>query len=213
VRSADEPSLAVTAAARPSTPAIADRREALLATAAERFIKVGIRKTTMEDIARGAGAGKATLYRHFANKDEVIAALLDREVARLEREIAREVATSATASTRIEVALATTIAFFLNHPVLTRGRAEEPAELLERITSSGGPLVLRLQGTFEALVTDGIERGELRTVDAAMASEVLLRLATSYLAFPPLAVPVDDASQIRRLARAVVDTGLGPITS
>lgn len=181
-----------------------DRRDDLLVAAADLFVDVGIRKATMEDIARRAGAGKATLYRHFANKDEVIAALLDREVARLERLIDQAVASRRTAATRVQAALATSIRFFLAHPILNRGRDEEPAELLERITASGGPLARRVQVRFEQLVAEGVRDGELRPVDATIASEVLTRLAASYLAFRPLAVPVDDHEQAERLAQAVI---------
>ena len=37
----------------------------ILRTAQEQFELVGIRRTTMEDIARKCGVGKATLYRRF----------------------------------------------------------------------------------------------------------------------------------------------------
>lgn len=193
-----------------TSPATTDRRAALLAAAADRFIEVGIRKTTMEDIARLAGAGKATLYRYFANKDELIAALLDREVARLEARILRAAAAQATAPEKLAAALTAAIRFFLEHPILTRGRQEEPAELLERITASGGPLVGRIQTTFEQLIVAGLVAGELRPVDPKVTSEMLLRLSASYLAFPPHLVPVGDEVAVRDLARSIIQTSLAP---
>lgn len=45
--------------------------------AAERCIAVhGIRKTTMEDIANEAGMSRPTVYRYFADRDELLVALI-----------------------------------------------------------------------------------------------------------------------------------------
>ena len=51
------------------------RRE-ILAAAEELFYGVGIRATTVDEIAAKAGITKKTLYYHFRSKDELIAAYL-----------------------------------------------------------------------------------------------------------------------------------------
>lgn len=181
-----------------------DRREQLLAAAARRFVETGIRRTTMEDVAREAGAGKATLYRHFANKDAVIDALLSREAQRFEREIDEAAAAHSSASARLEAAFLVGIAFFVEHPVLTRGRDEEPTLLLPRVTSDGGPLVVRGLERFSALIEEGVASGEFRRLDARAAAEVIMRLILSYFAFPPMHVRVDDPEEARAFAHAIV---------
>jgi TetR/AcrR family transcriptional repressor of uid operon len=185
-----------------------DRREDLLAAAARRFVAVGIRKTTMEDIAREARAGKATLYRHFANKDAVIDALLEREAARLDRRLRAAVGTRDDAAGRIEAAFVVGVRFFVDHPVLTKGRDEEPGLLLPRITANGGPLVRMGMQLFTQLIADGVEAGELRPVDPAAAAEVVMRLLLSYFSFPPIHVRVDDDEQAAAFAHALVAGGL-----
>ncbi len=181
-----------------------DRREQLLAAAAHRFVESGIRRTTMEDIAREARAGKATLYRHFANKDDVVDALLEREARRFERELEEAVAEHSTAAARLETAFLVGIAFFVEHPVLTRGRDEEPALLLPRVTADGGPLVVRGLERFTELIEAGVASGEFRRVDPRAAAEVIMRLILSYFAFPPMHVRVDDPDEARAFANAVV---------
>lgn len=181
-----------------------DRRDELLAAAARRFVETGIRRTTMEDIAREAGAGKATLYRHFANKDAVIDALLAREADRFERHLDAAVEGSRTASSQLESAFLVGIAFFVEHPVLTRGRDEDPAVLLPRVTSDGGPLVVRGLERFTALIEQGVASGEFRRVDARAAAEVIMRLILSYFAFPPMHVRVDDPREAEAFAHALV---------
>ena len=172
-----------------------DRRADLLVAAARRFVAVGISKTTMEDIAREARAGKATLYRHFGNKAAVVDALLEREAARFEHELRAAAAERQDAVGRIEAAFVTGVGFFITHPILTKGRDEEPGLLLPRITADGGPLVERGLDLFTELVEAGIADQELREVDARAAAEMIMRLVLSYFAFPPMHVQVDDPSR------------------
>lgn len=181
-----------------------DRREDLLAAAGRRFVAVGIRKTTMEDVAREARAGKATLYRHFANKDALIDALLEREGERFTRALERGAAGRDEAPARLEGAFLAGVRFFVEHPILTKGRDEEPGILLPRITAGGGPLVRRGLALFTALIEEGIATGELRPVEAPAAAEVVVRLILSYFAFPPMHVRVDDPDEAAAFARALV---------
>lgn len=61
---------------RPPLRADARRnREAVLAAARERFGELGT-ECQMEDIARTAGVGVGTVYRHFPNKEALIGALV-----------------------------------------------------------------------------------------------------------------------------------------
>src|SRR5207245_10972452 len=51
-------------------------RERILAVAADLLYRHGIRAVGVEAIAEAAGTNKMTLYRHFASKDELVAAYL-----------------------------------------------------------------------------------------------------------------------------------------
>ncbi len=185
-----------------------DRREDLLVAAARRFVAGGIRRTTMEDIAREARAGKATLYRHFANKDAVIDALLEREGARFERQLRAAADAEEGAADRIEAAFLVGVRFFVDHPVMTRGRDEEPGILLPRITANAGPVVRRGLELFTTLIADGVATGELRKVDPPAAAEVIVRLILSYFSFPPMHVEVHDPAAARTFAHGLIAGGL-----
>ncbi|MFE1949300.1 TetR/AcrR family transcriptional regulator [Streptomyces sp. NPDC059524] len=53
-------------------------RERLLDTAEELFYAEGIRAVGIERIVAESGVGRASLYRHFAGKDELVVAVLQR---------------------------------------------------------------------------------------------------------------------------------------
>jgi AcrR family transcriptional regulator len=60
-----------------------ERREQILASAALLVASQGFHTVGVTDIGAAAGVSGAALYRHFANKSEILVALLDRVVDRL----------------------------------------------------------------------------------------------------------------------------------
>jgi AcrR family transcriptional regulator len=78
-----EPSAKAATDGKPTLRSDARRnREAVLAAARERFGKCGL-DCQMEDIARTAGVGVGTVYRHFPTKGDLIAALVTDRFRRL----------------------------------------------------------------------------------------------------------------------------------
>src|ERR1044071_4042148 len=54
----------------------------LLDAAYDQFCRMGIRRSTMEDVARRAGVSRITAYRRFATKDALVAQVVRREFRR-----------------------------------------------------------------------------------------------------------------------------------
>jgi AcrR family transcriptional regulator len=69
-------------APRPMRKDAARNRELLIAAAREVFAQRGL-DASLDDVARHAGLGVGTAYRHFANKWEVASALIDQAIERL----------------------------------------------------------------------------------------------------------------------------------
>ena len=63
-----------------------EARERILATSYELFSHRGIRGVGVEEVIEQAGVAKATLYRHFASKDDLVLAFLERREQRWTRE-------------------------------------------------------------------------------------------------------------------------------
>ena len=68
-----------------------DRREALLDATAELVRASGPASVTMGAVAARAEVTRALVYKHFANRDDVLTALYRREAGRIDREIRRRV--------------------------------------------------------------------------------------------------------------------------
>ena len=71
---------AVPGKAQPSRMSGENRRRQIVVVAAELFASKGFSGTTTKEIAEGAGVSEAIIFRHFASKDKLYAAILDFKV-------------------------------------------------------------------------------------------------------------------------------------
>src|ERR1700712_4075984 len=55
-------------------------KEEILEEAQKLFRQFGLKKTTMEDIAKAMGKGKSTLYYYFCSKEEIFDAVVMKEM-------------------------------------------------------------------------------------------------------------------------------------
>ena len=67
-------------------------RDRILAAASRYFGEVGVRATGVDMLIEGAGVAKATFYRHFPSKDDLIVAWLEHEQTRWFDRLRAEVA-------------------------------------------------------------------------------------------------------------------------
>ena len=68
-----------------------DRRDALLTTAAALLTDDSVEAVTMEAVAERAGVSRPLVYKHFANRGELLAAVYQREAGILHDELATTV--------------------------------------------------------------------------------------------------------------------------
>ena len=83
--------------------------EEVLDAALAQFEDIGIRRSTIEDIARRAGIDRVTVYRRVGSKVDVIQAVIAREVQRLIANVTAAGASPPTFEERIAVAFTTAI--------------------------------------------------------------------------------------------------------
>ena len=66
-----------------------ERQAAILRGAAAAFARSGFAATSMDDVAAACGVTKLIVYRHFASKEELYRAILERVFARMGEELDR----------------------------------------------------------------------------------------------------------------------------
>ncbi len=61
-------------------------KDRILSKAADLFTRYGIKSITMDEIASQLGISKKTIYQFFKDKDEMVAAIIEQEIATSEKE-------------------------------------------------------------------------------------------------------------------------------
>ena len=56
-----------------------DKKTIILEAAQKLFARYGLRKTTVDEIARDARVGKGTIYHYFKSKEDIFSAVVERE--------------------------------------------------------------------------------------------------------------------------------------
>ncbi len=69
---------------------VEEQRASILDAAEKLFLQDGLENTTMVDIARQAGITKVTLYRYFANRDEIALAIHVRMLGRIASQLEQD---------------------------------------------------------------------------------------------------------------------------
>ena len=177
-------------------------RERLLDAAHAQFVDVGIRRTTIEDVARRAGVSRVTIYRHFADKNRLIEAVILREARRFFTELVRDALPLPTIDEQLAEGLVVLLRFARGHELYHRVLETEPEAILPHLTTAGAPLLHTARAFLAAQIrgaqASGLVPAEL---DADLVAELFVRMAHSFVLTPESAFAVDDEQELRRQLR------------
>jgi AcrR family transcriptional regulator len=102
---------------------------------------IGVRRTTMEDVARRSGVGRATLYRRFPTKDVLIDAVVLAEARRYLDGLAQARAHADTLEDRLVYGTVFTVTFLREHTLLKKLLRTEPETILPSLTIDAGAIL------------------------------------------------------------------------
>lgn len=183
------------ALATPEAPGHDPVRERILEAALEQFQLVGLRRSTVGDVARRAGVGRVTVYRRVGDKRELVVGAIQSEVDRLIGAVTEAIDALDSDEDKLVEAFVVGLGLVRSHPLLQRLLQTEPEDLLPYLTLEFEP-ILALARAFVVHVASPSVR------DPELLGELLARLAQSLVLTPSGRVPVDDGARMRELARA-----------
>jgi AcrR family transcriptional regulator len=141
-----------------------ENREKLLEAAKELFAAQGIASTSMHEIAKTAGVGQGTLYRHFADKGEICHALIKEDIAAFRERLGAVITgTWALESplARLDTLISEKIRLTESHLSLFAAMETESG----RTRRFRGPFHRWLQERIIELLAEAIERGDIVVLD------------------------------------------------
>ncbi len=165
------------------------------------FLDFGIRRTSVNEIARRSGISPATLYRWYGSKDGIVAAVALRETRRFLAEVEALVDAADTPEDQLAEVTVVVARRLREQPLLRRLIETEPDDILPRLTTHGWPIIRAgaeyLTGHIERLMDEGL----IDRFDPAPLAEMLARVTHSMLLTPTTTLRLDDDDTIRAEAR------------
>jgi AcrR family transcriptional regulator len=150
----------------------------LLDAARACVLAVGVRRTTLTDIARRAGVSRMTVYRRFPDVAGLLQALMTREFSSLLDEVPASVNGDRTGRARYVAAVLDGTQRLAANPLFRRILDVDPELMLPYVVQRYGAFQRLLLGTLAAQLRDGIADGSIRDADPevlAAATEMALR--------------------------------------
>lgn len=180
-------------------------RVRIVDAALRRMATHGVRKTTLDEVAREAGVSRATLYRSFpGGKEAVLAAVVETEAARFFSGLAVVMGEAHDLEDVLVAGMVEAARRLSGHRALAYLCAHEP-EVVSPWMAFGGMdrLLISASGFTAPFFGRWLEPDQ-----AARAAEWGVRIVLSYLAAPSPGADLTDPDQARRLVSTFVIPGI-----
>jgi AcrR family transcriptional regulator len=182
------------------------RNTTILRAAAEEVAAVGLRRTTLTDVARRAGVSRMTVYREYGDAPTLWRSLLTEEISAVVAAADQAaLAAARNGRERLVTAVIEAVRRLAGHPLVTRVLELDPELILpfvvDRLGSGQQLAVARLHEMLEA----GIADGSIQDCDVAAASHLLLLLAQSFVFSARIEPEGTDAAAVTAELRRLLD--------
>lgn len=187
----------------------ADMRERILTACRAVFTRSGFDAATLDDIAREAGVGVATVYRHFKDKESVIVAFADQLGPRRALRVS-QLSPSGDVRVDLERVAASVVRQvsedmdLMRLTLLERLRGGRWAELMKASPMRSLPLLT-------SLLTPYVERGALGPGEPRSMAQAFAGMLLAFVVRPALdGAPLPDPEETARFITRVFLDGLSP---
>lgn len=188
-----------------------ETRGRVLDAAYEQFCRMGIQRSTMEDVARRAGVSRITVYRRFATKDALVELVVRREFRRYFDRFLRDVQRAETAADRVVLGFVGSLRAIRGNPLIGGLIATEPDLMVASMISDGGGTLATVRRFVAGQLRHEQRAGHVSDdLDTDYVAEMMVRISASFLAIPSHLVDLDDDGQLAALARRFLVPMLEP---
>ncbi len=191
-----------------TTPATTEER--ILVAAEQCITRLGIRRTSITDVAAQAGVSRGAVYFHFSDKAVLVDAVMVR--------IAEQFVASSEESVRAGDCLADQIAEAAVFIRLSAGErvpmrplpADDERLLATLMTASSRHLTDEWVDFWLPYLADAEGRGEIRPgLDHREVGEWIVRVLMSFAVMPAATFDADDPQSVRKFVRTYAVAGFG----
>lgn len=161
------------AAVKKSTSAISTR-DSIFNAAARLFASSGFDGVSTDDIARGAGANKAMIYYHFADKLALYRAIVGDGLKTMSEVVGAIAASQATPPTKLDAFIEAFVRMTETRPWMPAMMLREIAEGAPRLDPDTLAHMRGVIGSFVAILKQGQASGVFRNIHPILAYESIV---------------------------------------
>jgi AcrR family transcriptional regulator len=184
--------------------------DVLLDAARSCVLAVGVRRTTLAEIARTARVSRMTVYRRFPDVRSVLAALMTREFSGLLRTASEGGADAAHSRDRLVLIAAAGVRALSTDPLFRTLLDVDPELVLPYIVERLGATQKFAEQALHALLEAGHRDGSIRRAPVAVQSRSVLLVVQSFaFSLRPATVDVDEVALMAEFTH-VLDAALRP---
>jgi AcrR family transcriptional regulator len=176
----------------------------VLDAALSAFLEFGIRRTTMGEVARRADVSPASLYRWFGSKEDVVSAVVARDLRGFTADLDELLTRDAPPDEQLTDLVLAVARKLVTQPLLERLIQTDPEMILPQLTVGAGPLIQLGVDYLAALLQRYMDEGHIEHFDPVPVAEIFIRLFHSLVLTPATALPFDDEDRLRALAHGTI---------
>jgi AcrR family transcriptional regulator len=178
--------------------------ERILDAAREQVVEYGLRRTSLEDIARAARVGRATVFRRFPNREVLNVALAAREAQRCIGRVDAQIAQIQDPEEFLVAGGLAVIAEITTNALLQRLLVSDPEQMLPLLSARGAPVLAMgreyLAGQLRRIQADGARL----VAEPDVIAELLARLVLSIALNPDGVLPLHDPAALEQVVRSTL---------
>ncbi len=159
------------------TPPPETTRDGILEAAERRFLRFGVPKTTMDEVAREAGCSRTTLYAHFRNKEVLYASLLQQGSEAFIEEASAVLETDASAGKKIRRIVEMTRHTYAHKDVMRLALSRDAEMILASVAHAfTREQEQRIIELLRRVLDEGVAEGTLRPIDTERVAYLMFHL-------------------------------------
>jgi AcrR family transcriptional regulator len=170
----------VAAPTEPTEPTVLERILVAGLAVAE---STGLTRLSMGAVAKQAGVSRQTVYKYFASKEALIAAVVEHEAATLIAAVVTAAQGHEEPAAAMEAALVAALRGARDHPLLDRLLRTEPEVLLPLLTGRDSTVMAQVREITRMVI--GLRLPDLDPAELARFADIVTRLLISFAINPP----------------------------
>jgi TetR/AcrR family transcriptional repressor of uid operon len=151
----------------------------------ELFCRIGIQRTTMEDVARRAGVSRITVYRRFATRGALVDHVIRREIRQYFDQFLVDIEQAKTAADRVVLGFVSSLRAIRRNPLLGGLMAMDPNALVPTTIGDGGRTLATVREFVAGQLRREQDAGNVSSdVNVDIVAELMVRVCSSFLVIP-----------------------------